>query len=174
MKTALFFITLNLFAMTAISQTSIHDFKFNTLDGVEKSFSEFAGKKILIVNTASECGYTPQYKELQAVHEKYGDKVVVIGFPANNFGKQEPGSNEQIAEFCEKNYGVTFLMAEKVSVAGSDIHPLFKWLTVQENKYFTGSIKWNFEKFLLDGSGKLMARFRSGVKPDDKEIIDLF
>jgi glutathione peroxidase len=173
MKTTLFFITLNLFAMTAISQKSIHDFKFNTLEGVEKSFSEFAGKKILIVNTASKCGYTPQYKELQAVHEKYGDKVVIIGFPANNFGKQEPGSNEEIAEFCEKNYGVTFLMAEKVSVDGSDIHPIFKWLTEQENKYFTGSIKWNFEKFLLDGSGKLMARFRSGVNPDDKEILDL-
>lgn len=174
MKKTLLFITLNLLVMTAISQTSIHEFKFTTLDGVEKSFSEFAGKKILIVNTASECGYTPQYKELQAVHEKYGDRVAIIGFPANNFGKQEPGSNKEIAEFCQKNYGVTFLMAEKVSVDGDDIHPIFKWLTAQENTSFTGKIKWNFEKFLLDGTGKLMARFRSGVNPDDKEITSLF
>lgn len=173
MKKTLLFFTLNLVIMTVSAQTSIHDFKFKTIDGVEKSFADFSGKKILIVNTASECGYTPQYKELQKVHEKYGDKLAIIGFPANNFGSQEPGTNEDIAAFCEKNYGVTFTMAEKVSVDGDDIDPIFKWLTTQENPYFTGSIKWNFEKFLLDETGKLMGRFRSGVNPDDKDIIGL-
>lgn len=170
MKTTILFITLNFLFMTTFSQTSIHDFKFKTIDGVEKSFADFAGKKILVVNTASECGYTPQYNELQELHEKYGDRVAVIGFPANNFGGQEPGTNKEIATFCQKNFGVTFTMAEKVSVDGDDIHPIFKWLTSQENASFTGKIKWNFEKFLLDEAGKLIARFRSGVNPDDKEI----
>ncbi|MBI3136690.1 MAG: glutathione peroxidase [Bacteroidetes bacterium] len=157
--------------MTA--QTSIHDFSFKTIDGQEKSFADFSGKKIMVVNTASECGYTPQYKALQAVHEQYGDKLVIVGFPANNFGQQEPGTNSEIASFCEKNYGVTFLMAEKVSVKGDDIHPLFKWLTAQKNDSFDGDIKWNFEKFLLDEAGKLIARFRSGVEPDHKDILNL-
>lgn len=173
MKKITLVLTQFLLGMTLImAQTSIHDFSFKTIDGDEKSFADFSGKKILIVNTASECGYTPQYKALQAVHEKYADKLVIIGFPANNFGKQEPGSNTEIAAFCEKNYGVTFLMAEKVSVKGDDIHPIFKWLTAQKNASFDGDIKWNFEKFLLDEAGKLLARFRSGVEPDDKEILN--
>jgi len=159
-------------AVASQAQTSIHDFTFKTIDGVEKSFADFKGKKILIVNTASECGFTPQYKELQQLHEKFGDKIAVIGFPANNFGKQEPGENAEIAAFCEKNYGVTFLMAEKVSVAGDDIHPIFKWLCEQNNPSFTGAIKWNFEKFLLDEYGALVDRFRSNVAPDDKKIMN--
>lgn len=157
-----------------MAQHSIHEFTFTTLDGNQQSFSDFKGKKILIVNTASECGYTPQYKALQQVHEKYADKLVIIGFPANNFGKQEPGTNDEIATFCEKNYGVTFLMAAKVSVKGDDIDPIFKWLIEQKNKSFDGEIRWNFEKFLLDEAGSLIARFRSGVEPDSSEITDYF
>lgn len=156
-----------------MSQSTIHEFSFASIDGQQISFSEFAGKKILIVNTASECGFTSQYKELQEVHEKYGDKLVIIGFPANNFGEQEPGKNDEIAQFCQKNFGVTFTMAEKVSVNGVDINEIFKWLCAQENPDFTGDIKWNFEKFLLDEQGKLIARFRSSIKPDDKKIISL-
>jgi len=153
-----------------LAQNSIYDFQFNSIDGVQHSFSEFKGKKILLVNTASECGYTPQYEALQAVHEKYQDKLVIIGFPANNYGAQEPGENSEIAAFCTLNYGVTFLMAEKVSVNGPDIHPLFKWLCAQENSEFTGDIKWNFEKFLITTDGKLATRYRSGVSPNSEEI----
>ena len=160
-------------ATTAFSQTSIHDFKFNSIDGEEVSLISFKGKKILIVNTASECGYTPQYEELQAMHKSYGDKLVIIGFPANNFGGQEPGENKTIATFCKKNYGVTFLMAEKVSVAGADIHPIFKWLCAQKGADFDGKIKWNFEKFLLDENGKLINRYRSAVKPNSEKITSL-
>lgn len=159
-------------ATTVAGQNSIHDFNFTSIDGKQHSFSEFEGRKILIVNTASECGFTPQYEELQQVHLAYGDKLVIIGFPANNYGEQEPGTNTEIATFCQKNYGVTFLMAEKVSVDGEDIDPIFQWLCEQENDSFTGRIKWNFEKFLLDEQGKLLARYRSTVKPDSKKITD--
>ena len=158
-------------ATATTAQKSIYDFKFETLDGKEVSFNDFKGKKIMIVNTASKCGYTPQYKELQELHETHGDKVAIIGFPANNFGKQEPGSNSEIAEFCEKNYGVTFTMAQKVSVKGDDIHPIFKWLTAQSNEDFDGDIKWNFEKFIIDENGLLVRRFRSGANPLSEEIL---
>jgi len=161
------------FTVLTFGQNTIYDFTFKTIDGEEVSFEQFKGKKILIVNTASKCGFTPQYKQLQALHEKYGDKVVVIGFPANNFGKQEPGDEAEITTFCQKNYGVTFLMASKVSVKGKDINPIFKWLTNQKNKSFTGDIRWNFEKILIDENGKVKARFRSKTLPTDKEIIEL-
>ena len=157
----------------AISQKSIHNFVFETIDGSTKSFSDFKGKKILIFNAASECGFTSQYEGFQELYTKYGTKLVVIGFPANNFGKQEPGTNDEIAGFCKKNYGVTFIMASKVSVKGDDIHPVFKWLCAQENKGFTGEIKWNFEKFFLDEEGVLVKRFRSGTKPMSKDITKL-
>ena len=166
----IFNLILSFMAVSAIGQSSIHEFKFETIDGQERSFSEFKGKKLLIVNTASECGFTPQYEALQKLHDSYQDKLVIIGFPANNFGGQEPGQNNEIASFCKKNYGVTFLMAAKVSVKGDDIHPVFQWLCQQENQSFTGDIKWNFEKFLLDENGHLKARFRSAVKPDSKKI----
>lgn len=149
---------------------SVYDFKFTTLDGAQMSFSQFKGKKILIVNTASKCGFTPQYADLEKLWEQYKDKLVIVGFPANNFGEQEPGSNSTIQEFCQKNYGVTFIMSEKVSVKGDDIAPLFKYLTATENPDFTGEIKWNFEKFLIDEHGKLIHRFRSAVKPLSPEI----
>jgi glutathione peroxidase len=149
----------------------IYDFKVPALDGSNIDFSKYKGKKILIVNTASKCGYTKQYEDLQKLHEAYKSKLVIIGFPANNFGGQEPGSNAEIKEFCKKNYGVSFPMAEKVSVKGSDIHPLFKWLTNKsENGVMDADIKWNFTKFLLDENGKLIAVFPSGVNPGSEEI----
>lgn len=150
---------------------NIYNFSVPSLEGGTIDFSDFKGKKILIVNTASECGYTPQYKQLEELNKEMGDKVVIIGFPANNFGGQEPGSNEQIAKFCEKNYGVSFPMAGKVSVKGQDQHELFKWLTAQENQDFTGDINWNFEKFLIDEEGNLIHRYRSGASPLDEAIL---
>jgi glutathione peroxidase len=151
--------------------TTIYDFKVPSLEGSIIDFSKFKGKKVLIVNTASECGYTPQYADLQKLHETYKSKLVIVGFPANNFGGQEPGSNTDIKEFCKKNYGVTFLMAEKVSVKGNDIHPLFKWLTNKsENGVMDAEIKWNFTKFLLDEKGKLINVFPSKVNPNSEEI----
>jgi glutathione peroxidase len=151
---------------------SIYDFKVPGLDGGEIDFAQYKGKKILIVNTASRCGYTPQYEDLQKLYDQYKDKLVIIGFPANNFGGQEPGSNEEIGEFCKKNYGVTFPMAEKVSVTGEDIHPLFKYLTEEAKKLGTQDpvIKWNFTKFLVDENGKLVKVFPSKVKPLSEEI----
>ena len=134
-------------------------------------FSKYKGKKVLIVNTASECGYTPQYADLQKLYEAHKSNLVIVGFPANNFGGQEPGSNTEIKGFCKKNYGVTFPMAGKVSVKGDDIHPIFKWLTTKsENGVMDAEIKWNFTKFLLDEKGKLIAVFPSKVNPNSEEI----
>ncbi|SEM50532.1 glutathione peroxidase [bacterium A37T11] len=156
--------------LTSPPPTDVYAFKFKGIDGKEIDLSKYKGKKLLLVNTASKCGFTPQYKALQELSEKYKGKVVVIGFPANNFGSQEPGKNEEIAEFCEKNYGVTFPLAEKSSVKGDDINPLFKYLTSTENPDFTGEIAWNFEKFLIDENGHLIHRFRSKVTPLDPAI----
>ena len=151
---------------------SIHQFKVASLDGSIIDFAGFKGKKILIVNTASECGYTPQYKDLQELYEKYKDKLVIVGFPTNNFGGQEPGSNEEIKSFCQKNYGVTFLMAAKISVKGDDTAPIYKWLTNKEqNGILDATIKWNFNKFLLDENGHMIAYLPSKVKPMSEEII---
>ena len=150
---------------------SIYDYSFNSLDGKEIKMSSFKGKKILIVNTASKCGFTKQYKDLQELYSLYGKDLVIIGFPANNFGNQEPGTNNDIQEFCQQNYGVEFLMAEKVEVKGDEIAPLFKYLTSQENPDFQGEIKWNFEKFLIDENGKLVHRYRSAVNPMSEEIV---
>ncbi|MEN9883185.1 MAG: hypothetical protein RLZZ420_402 [Bacteroidota bacterium] len=162
------------FALFAAGPASIHKFKVSSIDGDKIDFSSFKGKKILIVNTASKCGYTPQYADLERLHKAYKDKLVIVGFPANNFGGQEPGSNEQIAEFCQKNYGVSFIMAEKVSVKGEDTHPLFKWLTQKaENGVMDAEIKWNFTKFLLDEKGKLIGVFPSKVNPMGEEITKL-
>jgi glutathione peroxidase len=124
----------------------------------------------MIVNTASECGYTYQYENLEKLYEKYKDKMVLIAFPENNFGQQEPGTNEEIKKFCEKTYNTTFPIMSKVSVKGDDIVPIFKWLTEQPNPDFTGDIKWNFEKFLLDENGKLVHRFRTKVEPLSDDI----
>lgn len=155
----------------ALDGGSIHQFKVSGIDGDAINFSAFKGKKILVVNTASKCGYTPQYADLEKLHQAYGKKLVIVGFPANNFGGQEPGSNAEINEFCKKNYGVSFVMAEKVSVKGEDTHPLFKWLTQKsQNGVMDAEIKWNFTKFLLDEKGKLIAVFPSKVNPMSEEI----
>lgn len=151
--------------------TNVYDFKVKTIDNKITDLSAYKNKKILIVNTASECGYTPQYEGLQQLYSKYKDKLAIIGFPANNFGEQEPGSNVEIKGFCSKNYGVTFPMMAKISVAGDDIDPLFKWLTEQPNPDFTGPIKWNFEKILIDENGKVIHRYRSKTTPMSEEII---
>jgi glutathione peroxidase len=160
-----------LVAMIVMAATGLYDFKLTSLDGKPMDLAQYKGKKILIVNTASACGYTPQYADLEALYEKYKGKLVVIGFPANNFGEQEKGTNSEIASFCKKNYGVTFPMSEKVSVKGDDIAPLFKYLTDEAGKLgVTDPIKWNFTKFLIDEQGKLLAVFPSKVKPMDAEI----
>lgn len=151
---------------------SIYDYTFKSLDGHDVNMSSFKGKKILIVNTASKCGFTKQYKDLQELYKQYGKDLVIIGFPANNFGNQEPGTNDDIQEFCQQNFGVEFLMAEKVEVKGDQIDPLFKYLTSQDNPDFKGEIKWNFEKFLIDEHGKLVHRYRSAVNPLSDEIVN--
>jgi glutathione peroxidase len=155
-----------------IAGFTVYDFKVPGLDGKTIDLSKYKGKKILIVNTASKCGYTPQYTDLEALYEKYKDKLVIIGFPANNFGQQEPGSNSEIKEFCTKNYGVSFPMADKVDVVGDNIHPLFKYLTAEAKKLGVADpvIGWNFTKFLVDENGKLIAVFPSKVKPMDEQI----
>lgn len=151
---------------------SIYDFKVAGLTGGTIDFSAFKGKKILIVNTASKCGNTPQYEQLEAIYNKYKDRLVIVGFPANNFMRQEPGSNEEINEFCKKNYGVTFPMAAKISVKGKDIAPIYQWLTAKEyNGYEDSHVKWNFQKYLINEEGKLVAVFAPGVLPDSKEVI---
>ncbi len=150
---------------------TIYDFTVESLDGKEINFADFKGKKILIVNTASECGFTPQYADLEKVYEEYKDKLVVVGFPANNFGGQEPGTNTEIGAFCQKNYGVTFPMAAKVSVKGDDMAPIFKYLTEQElNGVKNTTILWNFTKFLIDENGKLIDSYVSTTKPTSEAI----
>ena len=161
---------LSLFLITGT--TSVFDYKVTGLDGKPLELAKFKGKKILIVNTASKCGYTPQYADLEKLYEQYKSKLVIVGFPANNFGQQEPGTAAEITEFCTKNYGVTFPMAEKVDVVGDNIHPLFKYLTEEAKKLGVADpvIKWNFTKFLVDENGKLVAVFPSKVKPTDAEV----
>ena len=150
---------------------SIYDFKVEGLEGGTIDFSAYKGKKILVVNTASNCGYTPQYKELETLYEKYKDKLVIVGFPANNFGGQEPGTNTEIKAFCEKNYGVSFPMAAKVSVKGEDMAPIYQWLTQKaQNGVLDAEIKWNFNKFLIDENGNMVAYFPSKVTPMSEEI----
>lgn len=157
---------------TADIPKTIYEFKVETLDGGTIDFSEFKGKKIMIVNTASKCGYTPQYAELEKLYETYKDKLVIVGFPANNFLSQEPGDNKQISEFCQKNYGVSFPMAAKISVKGKNMAPIYRWLTNKDfNHYESSSVKWNFQKYLLNEQGQLVAVFAPGVKPLSDEIV---
>ena len=159
-----------LFTLLFAAPSSVYDFKLKSIDGEDFNLAKYHGKKVLIVNTASKCGFTKQYAELQKLAEQYKGKVVVVGFPANNFGQQEPGTAIEIKTFCEKNYGVTFPLSTKVSVKGDDIDPLFKYLTEAPNPDFTGEIKWNFEKFLIDENGKLIHRFRSQTTPLSPEL----
>jgi glutathione peroxidase len=157
-----------------LMEKSFYDFKMTDIDGNEVDFSQYKGKKVLIVNVASECGYTPQYAGLQQLNETYGDDLVILGFPANNFGGQEPGTNEDIKQFCKENYGVTFQMFDKISVKGADKHPLYRWLSDKDmNGWNDKEPSWNFCKYFIDENGDLKKFFPSSVKPMDEEIISL-
>ncbi len=157
-----------------IAQSDFHQFKVNTLEGQSFDFATLIGKKVLVVNTASKCGLTPQLEQLQAIYKKYGgERFVIIGFPANNFANQEPGTAVEIREFCNLNYGVTFPMMEKVSVKGNDQHPVYEWLTQKvKNGVEDYPVQWNFQKFLIDEKGHLYKSFSPKTKPDDPEIIN--
>jgi glutathione peroxidase len=156
----------------ATMKSSVYSIPVTTLDGKETTLEQYRGKKILIVNVASECGYTPQYAELQRLYEQYSDRLVVLGFPSNDFGGQEPGTNEQIKSFCTKNYGVTFPMFSKISVKGEKMHPLYQWLTDPEkNGWNRQPPVWNFNKYLIDENGELTDYFPSRVKPMDELIL---
>jgi glutathione peroxidase len=163
---------LMLMGLMVAMASPIYEFKVTSLDGGVIDFSKFKGRKILIVNTASQCGNTPQYAELEELYKAHRNSLVIVGFPANNFGDQEPGSNTEIKEFCQKNFGVSFPMAEKVSVKGDDIHPLFKYLVAQAEKMGEKDpIKWNFTKFLIDEKGNLVKVFHNKVLPLSEEVV---
>ncbi|MBC7874387.1 MAG: glutathione peroxidase [Ferruginibacter sp.] len=163
---------LSLILSVTVTGSSIYDFKISGLSGTDIDFSQFKGKKILIVNTASRCVNTAQYKDLEALYVKYKDKLVIVGCPANNFLGQEPGSNSDIKEFCTKNYGVSFPMTEKISVKGGHTHELYKYLKAQASeKGFTNPVTWNFGKFLINENGELVATFSPKTKPMSEEIL---
>jgi glutathione peroxidase len=159
---------------TALSgDSTFYSFKIKSLEGEEIDFSKYKGKKVLIVNTASKCGFTPQYEELQKLHIQYGDKVTVLGFPCNQFGGQEPGSNSEIGEFCKKNYGVTFQMFEKVDVKGENQHPLYKWLSTKSmNGWNDKAPGWNFGKYLINEKGELVDFYESTASPTGKKVLE--
>ena len=165
--------SLILFSVSAFSQTTgFYDFKVKTLEGGNFDFSSLKGKKVMIVNTASKCGFTPQYKDLEDVYEKYRDNFVIIGFPANNFASQEPGTAAEIRKFCTENYGVTFPLMEKISVKGDDMAPLYQWLTTKaKNGVMDSEVKWNFQKYLIDENGKLVDVVYSKDKQTSDKVI---
>ncbi len=173
MKKLTLIFSLILISSIAFSQQSFYDFKVKDIDGKDFDLSSLKGKKVLVVNTASKCGLTPQYTQLQSIFETYGgDKFTIIGFPANNFASQEPGSNKEISEFCLKNYGVTFKMMSKISVKGDDMAPLYQWLTSKsKNGVMDSDVKWNFQKYLIDENGHLVDVIDPKVKPDDEKIV---
>ena len=166
-------VLLGLFIMaTQASAASLYDFTLPSLEGKPMPIADFKGKVILMVNVASRCGYTPQYKALESVYEKYKDKgFVILGFPANNFGAQEPGTNEEIKTFCSRTYNVSFPMYSKVSVKGDDETPVYNYLTKSAKPDIAGDIKWNFTKFLVDRNGNVVHRFEPAVTPDSPEVI---
>ena len=166
-------IILMMISITGFAQSSgFYDFKVKTLEGQDFDFASLKGKKVMIVNTASKCGYTPQYKDLEDLYENYRGDLVIIGFPANNFMNQEPGTAADIRKFCSVNYGVTFPMMEKISVKGEDMHPLYKWLTSKDkNGVMDSEVKWNFQKYLIDENGKLVDVIFSKEKPSSDKII---
>ncbi|WP_461640611.1 glutathione peroxidase [Labilibaculum euxinus] len=157
----------------SFAQESIYQFTVTSIDGSEFNFADLKGKKIMIVNTASKCGFTPQYELLEALYKEYQDKdFVIVGFPANNFLWQEPGTNEEIKEFCTKNYGVSFPMMSKISVKGNNIHPIYSWLTQKsKNGVMDSKIKWNFQKYLIDENGKLIDVLFPKEKPNCEKVI---
>jgi len=176
MKTIILIISI--FSMTILanaqSTKSFYDFKTKTIDGQPFDLASLKGKKVLVVNTASKCGHTPQYAQLEELYKKYGgDKFTIIGFPANNFLSQEPGTNAQIKEFCTQNYGVTFPMMSKISVKGKDQDPIYKWLTMkQENGVMDAPVKWNFQKFMIDENGHLVGEVDPGTLPTTDKIVN--
>lgn len=159
--------------LNPLPEKSIYDFVMKNIDGQDIKMEQYRGKVVLIVNVASKCGYTKQYEGLQKMYLKYQDQgFLILGFPANNFLSQEPGTDEEIKTFCSTRYNVTFPMFSKISVKGDDKHPFYRFLTEkQTNPEFAGEIKWNFNKFLIDKNGNIVARFDSGVKPEDHELI---
>jgi len=160
-------------AAPLVAGEGVYNFTLPSIDGEPTSLSTYKGKVILLVNVASRCGFTPQYSALESLYEKYKDQgFVILGFPANNFGGQEPGTNAEIKNFCTLKYNVTFPMFGKVSVKGADCTPLYQYLTQEANPNLAGDIKWNFTKFLVDRSGKVVARFESPVKPDSPEVVE--
>ena len=172
-KNVLITVLLILLMGTGYAQTSFYDFTVKDINGEDYSLSQLKGKKVLVVNTASKCGFTPQYAGLQELYEKYGDDdFIIIGFPANNFAKQEPGSDEEIATFCSINYGVSFPMMSKISVKGEDQHPLYKWLTSKsDNGVENSKVSWNFQKYMIDEEGQLVGHLASTVKPGNKKLV---
>lgn len=162
-----------LIAGTLNAQKSFYDFTVKDINGNDFPLSKLKGKKVLVVNTASKCGLTPQYEGLQELYEQYGgDDFEIIGFPANNFAKQEPGTNEEIAEFCSVNYGVTFPMMSKISVKGDDQHPLYTWLTTKsENGLEDSNVSWNFQKYMINEEGQLVGHLNPRIKPDSKDLL---
>jgi len=168
-----FLLIMILGGMVMLNSQSIYDFKVKTIDGKDTSLAEYKGKVILIVNVASKCGFTNQYEGLQKLFDTYkGEDFIILGFPANNFMNQEPGTNEEIKNFCTINYGVTFPIFEKISVKGKDIHPLYEFLTSKKtNPDHGGSISWNFNKFLIGKDGRIIERFGSMTKPEDEKVI---
>jgi len=174
MKKNILFIGLLVFLATAVNaQSSFYDFTVKDINGKDFPLAQLKGKKVLVVNTASKCGLTPQYEGLQDLYLKYGgDDFVIIGFPANNFMKQEPGSNKEIAEFCSSTYDITFPMMSKISVKGDDQHPLYKWLTEKsENGVEDSKVSWNFQKYMISEDGKLLGHFSPQTKPDNEKLL---
>ena len=171
--TTLLLSTLFILPFVANAQ-SFYDLKSTTIDGKEFNFSSLKGKKVMVVNTASKCGFTPQYEDLEKIYKAYKDKnFVIIGFPANNFNKQEPGTNADIKEFCTKNYGVSFQMMEKISVKGEDMDPVYHWLTEKKlNGKEDSSVKWNFQKYLIDENGNLVDIIGSNEKPTSEKVVN--
>lgn len=168
------FITLALFVATlAYGQANFHALTAKTIDGESFSFEQLKGKKVLVVNVASKCGLTPQYEDLETLYKMYGgDDFTIVGFPANNFKKQEPGSDDEIKTFCESNYGVTFQMMSKISVKGDDMHPVYQWLTQEsKNGVKDSEVKWNFQKYLIDEHGNYVEVFSPKTKPLDESIV---
>jgi len=158
----------------SFAQSEFYDFTVKDIQGNDFDLSQLKGKKVLVVNTASKCGLTPQYEQLEALYKTYGGETfTIVGFPANNFAGQEPGSNSEILEFCEQNYGVSFPMMSKISVKGDDMHPLYQWLTQKsKNGKMDSKVSWNFQKDLIDENGKLVDMVKPKVKPDDPKIIN--
>jgi glutathione peroxidase len=148
--------------------TTIHDFTATTIDGEDQPLSDFAGRALLVVNVASKCGFTPQYRGLEELYERYRDEgLSVLGFPCDQFGHQEPGTEDEIATFCETSFGVTFPMFSKIDVNGKNAHPLYEWLKTEKKGVLGGAIKWNFTKFLVDPEGNVVQRYGSATKPED-------